>query len=79
MAGVRVFVMEKTYPWGETLGGQDWNWTPIAESVTGKSGAYSMKLSTAGTYRVFFVPADRERYAMEAYPNDAVPEADGRG
>jgi hypothetical protein len=75
VVGVRVFVMEKFYPGGQNLGGQNWDWTPVAEAVTGKSGAYSMKLPSAGTFRVFFVPADRTRYAMEAYPNAAVPEA----
>ena len=74
VGGVRVFVMEKWYPWGQGTGDQDWAWTAAAETVTGKGGSYSIKLSEAGTYRVFFVPGDLTRYAMEAYPNAPVAE-----
>jgi hypothetical protein len=71
---VRVYVMEKIYPWGPTNPGYDHDWDPLASGVTGKSGAYTVKLPRAGTFRVFFVPADRVKWAMEAYPDAAVPE-----
>lgn len=73
--GVRVYVMEKYYPWGYSPGATaDWDWRPVAETTTTRSGAYSVKLAVAGTYRVYFVPADPTRYAREAYPNAAIPE-----
>ena len=75
VAGVRVYAMERWYPWQEQFNDQDWALRAAAEAVTNKSGAYTLKLSEAGTYRVLFVPADLTRYAMEAYPNDAVAEA----
>lgn len=71
---VRVYVMEKVYPWGPMNPGYDHDWEPLASGVTGKGGSYTVQLPRAGTFRVFFVPADRERWAMEAYPDAAVPE-----
>ena len=67
-----VYVMQETCPWGC---GPDaaTTWEPIAQATTAKTGAYTVALPRAGTFRVFFVPADRERYAMEAYPDAALP------
>lgn len=67
-----VYVMEETCPWGC---GPDvaTTWEPLAQTTTSKTGAYTVALPRAGTFRVFFVPADRERYAMEAYPDAALP------
>lgn len=72
--GVRVYVMEKVYPWGPGTPGQDHDWEPLASGKTSKSGSYAISLPRAGTFRVYFVPADRTRWAMEAYPNAPVPE-----
>ncbi len=74
VAGVSVFVMEKVYPWGPGTPGSDHDWEPIAVGKTSKGGSYTVTLPRAGTFRVFFVPADRARWAMEAYPNAPVPE-----
>ena len=74
VAGVRVYVMEKVYPWGPGTPGADHDWEALATGVTGKNGSYTIQLPRAGTFRVFFVPPDRTRWAMEAYPDAPIPE-----
>jgi hypothetical protein len=70
--GTTVHVMVQTCPWGC---GPDaaTTWEPLATTTTSKTGAYTAALPRAGTFRVFFVPADREKFAMEAYPDAALP------
>lgn len=41
-------------------------------AVTGRNGAYKLVVPP-GTYRVWFVPADRETWCMEAYPDAPTP------
>jgi hypothetical protein len=43
----------------------------VAETRTDKNGKYKVSLP-AGTYRVFFEPEDRQKYAIEAYPDAPV-------
>ncbi|HSF97102.1 MAG TPA: hypothetical protein VLA55_00305 [Ornithinibacter sp.] len=70
--GTTVLVMEQTCPWGCGPGAAT-TWEPIAKAMTAKTGAYTVALPRAGTFRVFFLPADREKHAMEAYPDAALP------
>ena len=49
VSGVRVYVMEKWYQWGEQFNDSDWALRPAAEGVTNKGGSYTVKLSEAGT------------------------------
>ena len=43
VAGVRVYAMERWYPWQEQFNDQDWALRAAAEAVTNKSGAYTLK------------------------------------
>jgi len=66
--GVKVFACEPFYNGSDLL-----TWTPAFSGLTNKSGKYTISVP-AGTYRVWFEPADLETYCMEAYPNAAIPD-----
>ena len=72
VGGTEVYVMEQICPWGCGAGAAT-DWEPLASATTSRTGAYTVALPRAGTFRVFFVPADRDSYAMEAYPDAALP------
>lgn len=69
--GVKVSVCEPHYIGSEIL-----TWTPTFSRLTNSSGKYTISVP-AGTYRVWFEPADLKTYCMEAYPNAAIPDLGG--
>ena len=70
--GTTVYVMEQVCT-DTCAAGAPTDWEALARSTTSKAGSYTVNLPRAGTFKVFFVPLDREHYAMEAYPDAAVP------
>lgn len=68
VGNTRVTVLARNY--GNSLSDPEWA-SLVAETRTDKSGKYKVSLP-AGTYRVFFEPEDRQKYAIEAYPDAPV-------
>ena len=68
VGNTRVTVLARDY--SNSLSDPEWA-NPVAETMTDKNGRYKVSLP-AGTYRVFFEPENREKYAIEAYPDAPV-------
>ena len=68
VGNTRVTVLARDY--SNSLSNPEWA-SLVAETRTDKSGKYKVSLP-AGTYRVFFEPEDRQKYAIEAYPDAPV-------
>ena len=64
----------KVQAWaGQWTGLYSKDWVPFRSPVTtGRNGSYKITVPP-GTYRVWFVPSDRETYCMEAFPDAAQP------
>ena len=68
VGNTRVTVLARDY--SNSLSNPEWA-KLVAETRTDKNGKYKVNLP-AGTYRVFFEPENRQKYAIEAYPDAPV-------
>lgn len=71
VSNTQVYIYQRDWENTDGLGTPDWK-TVAGTTLTTKSGQYKISLA-AGEYRVLFVPADLDKYAMEAYPNAPIP------
>lgn len=67
VTNTQVYVYQRDWSSTDGLGVPDWK-SLAGTTVTGRNGQYKIALP-AGEYKVFFIPSDLNKYAMEAYPD----------
>lgn len=70
VANTAVYFYQRDWTNTDGFGTPDWR-ILVGKALTNKSGRYTISLP-AGEYKVWFVPANLELYAMEGYPDAPV-------
>lgn len=71
VSNTQVYIYQRDWTNTDGLGTPDWK-DLVGTTTSARNGQYKISLP-AGEYRVLFVPADLDKYAMEAYPNAPIP------
>lgn len=70
VSNTQVYVYQRDWTHTDGFGTPDWH-ILVGTAATARNGQYKISLP-AGEYKVWFVPANLDTYAMEAYPNAPV-------
>jgi hypothetical protein len=71
VSNTQVYIYQRDWSNTDGLGTPDWK-DLVGTTLSSRNGQYKISLP-AGEYRVLFVPADLNKYSMEAYPNAPIP------
>ena len=71
VSNTQVYIYQRDWSLTDGQGEPDWK-DLVGITTSSRNGQYKISLP-AGEYRVLFVPADLDLYAMEAYPNAPIP------